>query len=114
MSSDRGRDRTRRAPGRVGGRVGGDALDDLARRAGLPTTTVRLYQHKGLLPGPRLVGRTGRYDESHLSRLALIGRLQDEAGHRFPAAAAGRRGHSRGSTGSLSRASTPRTHSCTR
>lgn len=53
-------------------------LDDLARRAGVATTTVRLYQSKGLLPGPRLVGRTGFYDDSHLARLALIGRLQDE------------------------------------
>jgi DNA-binding transcriptional MerR regulator len=53
-------------------------LDDLARAAGVATTTVRLYQNKGLLPGPRLVGRTGFYDEHHLARLRLIGRLQDE------------------------------------
>lgn len=53
-------------------------LDELARRAGVPTTTVRLYQHKGLLPGPSLVGRTGFYDHGHLVRLALIGRLQEE------------------------------------
>lgn len=44
----------------------------------MPTTTVRLYQNKGLLHGPRLVGRTGYYDESHLARLRLIGRLQEE------------------------------------
>src|SRR5262245_18013254 len=53
-------------------------LDDLARAAGVATTTVRLYQNKGLLPGPRLVGRTGYYDEHHLTRLRLIGRLQEE------------------------------------
>ncbi|MGH9281120.1 MAG: MerR family transcriptional regulator [Acidimicrobiales bacterium] len=53
-------------------------LDDVARAAGVPTTTVRLYQSKGLLPGPRLVGRTGYYDESHLTRLRLIAKLQDE------------------------------------
>jgi len=53
-------------------------LDDLARQAGMPTTTVRLYQNKGLLHGPRLVGRTGFYDGSHLTRLALIARLQDQ------------------------------------
>ena len=52
-------------------------LDDLAREAGVATTTVRLYQNKGLLPGPRLVGRTGFYDETHLGRLRLIGQLQD-------------------------------------
>lgn len=53
-------------------------LDDLARAAGVPTTTVRLYQNKGLMHGPQLVGRTGFYDESHLTRLALIARLQDQ------------------------------------
>lgn len=53
-------------------------LDDLAREAGVATTTVRLYQNRGLLPGPRLVGRTGYYDEAHLARLALVGRLQEQ------------------------------------
>ena len=57
---------------------GGMRIDELARRAGVATTTVRLYQNRGLLPGPRLVGRTGYYGETHLSRLALIGRLQQE------------------------------------
>jgi DNA-binding transcriptional MerR regulator len=56
----------------------GIRLDELARRAGVATTTVRLYQNRGLLAGPHLVGRTGYYDESHLARLALIGRLQDQ------------------------------------
>lgn len=55
-------------------------LDDLAREAGVASTTVRLYQAKGLLPAPRLEGRTGWYDESHLSRLRLVARLQTE-GH---------------------------------
>jgi DNA-binding transcriptional MerR regulator len=58
----------------------GYRLDELARRAEVASTTVRLYQSKGLLPPPRLEGRTGWYDESHLSRLRLIARLQDE-GH---------------------------------
>ncbi len=53
-------------------------VDDLARAAGVATTTIRLYQSKGLLPPPRLVGRTGYYDESHLERLRAIARLQDE------------------------------------
>src|SRR3954467_5052908 len=53
-------------------------LDDLAREAGVPTTTVRLYQNKGILHRPRLVGRTGYYDGTHLTRLALIARLQDQ------------------------------------
>src|SRR5262249_13233469 len=54
----------------------GMRLDELAHRAGVATTTIRLYQRRGLLPGPRLAGRTGFYDEGHLARLALIGRLQ--------------------------------------
>ena len=53
-------------------------LDEIARRADVASTTVRLYQTKGLLPPPRLEGRTGWYDDSHLSRLRLIARLQSE------------------------------------
>jgi DNA-binding transcriptional MerR regulator len=53
-------------------------LDELARLAGVATTTVRLYRTKGLLAAPRLEGRTGWYDDSHLSRLRLIARLQGE------------------------------------
>ena len=56
----------------------GMRLDELAQRAGVASTTVRLYQNKGLLPGPRLVGRTGYYDDAHLARLRLIGRLQEQ------------------------------------
>lgn len=55
-------------------------IDELARRAGVATTTVRLYQRKGLLPGPRLEGRTGWYGPAHLDRLRVIARLQAE-GH---------------------------------
>jgi DNA-binding transcriptional MerR regulator len=55
-------------------------LDELARHAEVASTTVRLYQSKGLLAPPRLEGRTGWYDDSHLSRLRLIARLQSE-GH---------------------------------
>jgi DNA-binding transcriptional MerR regulator len=55
-------------------------LDELARRAKVASTTVRLYRSKGLLAPPRLEGRTGWFDDSHLSRLRLIARLQAE-GH---------------------------------
>ncbi|MBA2281179.1 MAG: MerR family transcriptional regulator [Acidimicrobiia bacterium] len=44
----------------------------------MASTTVRLYQNKGLLAPPRLEGRTGWYDDTHLSRLRLIARLQGE------------------------------------
>jgi DNA-binding transcriptional MerR regulator len=61
------------------GSVGSEfRLDELARRAGVASTTVRLYQTRGLLAPPRLEGRTGWYDDSHLSRLRLIARLQGE------------------------------------
>ncbi|MGH9124391.1 MAG: MerR family transcriptional regulator, partial [Acidimicrobiales bacterium] len=53
-------------------------LDELARQAGVASTTVRLYQTRGLLASPRLESRTGWYDDSHLSRLRLIARLQGE------------------------------------
>jgi DNA-binding transcriptional MerR regulator len=53
-------------------------LDELARQAGVASTTVRLYQTKGLLAPPRLEGRTGWYDDAHLSRLRLVARLQAE------------------------------------
>jgi DNA-binding transcriptional MerR regulator len=37
---------------------------------------VRAFQSRGLLPPPRLVGRTGRYDDEHRIRLEAILRLQ--------------------------------------
>lgn len=52
-------------------------LDDLARAAGTTARNVRLYQERGLLPPPRLVGRVGWYAEAHLARLRLITRLLD-------------------------------------
>ena len=53
-------------------------VDELARRAGVTTRTVRNHQTAGLLPPPRLVGRVGRYDEGHLGRLRLISQLQEQ------------------------------------
>jgi DNA-binding transcriptional MerR regulator len=50
-------------------------IDDLARAAGMTVRNVRAYQERGLLPPPRLQGRTGWYDEGHLARLRLIGGL---------------------------------------
>lgn len=50
-------------------------IDELARSAGTTVRNVRAYQDKGLLPPPRLQGRVGLYDESHLARLRLIGQL---------------------------------------
>jgi DNA-binding transcriptional MerR regulator len=50
-------------------------VDDLARAAGMTVRNVRAYQERGLLQPPRKQGRTGVYDETHLARLRLIGRL---------------------------------------
>lgn len=52
-------------------------VDELAREAGTTTRNIRAYQTRGLLPPPRVVGRTGYYDASHLARLRYIDRLQD-------------------------------------
>jgi DNA-binding transcriptional MerR regulator len=52
------------------------SVDELARLAGVTTTTVRLYQGKGLVPGPEIRGRVGFYGPPHLARLRLIGGLR--------------------------------------
>lgn len=52
-------------------------IEELARRADVATTTVRMYQTRGLLPGPRRVGRVSRYGPGHLARLHMIGQLQE-------------------------------------
>jgi DNA-binding transcriptional MerR regulator len=51
-------------------------VDELARRAEVPVRTIREYQTLGLLPGPERRGRVGIYRRAHLTRLELIGRLQ--------------------------------------
>lgn len=51
-------------------------VDELAGRAGVTVRTVRFYAGRGLLPPPRLRGRTGLYGEDHLARLELVRELQ--------------------------------------
>ncbi|MBM7775831.1 DNA-binding transcriptional MerR regulator [Actinokineospora baliensis] len=51
-------------------------VEQLAAEAGLPTSTIRMYQTKGLLHAPRRRGRTARYDSTHVERLGLVHRLQ--------------------------------------
>ena len=55
----------------------GDLLtvDQLAERTGMSVRTIRFYASKGLIPAPRLRGRTGLYDAAHRARLELIGEL---------------------------------------
>ena len=47
-------------------------IDELAARVGMTVRNVRAYAGRGLLPPPRLQGRTGLYDDEHLARLRLI------------------------------------------
>jgi DNA-binding transcriptional MerR regulator len=51
-------------------------IDELARRSGMTVRNIRAHQSRGLLPAPKVVGRTGYYDEQHLARLQLIKEMQ--------------------------------------
>jgi DNA-binding transcriptional MerR regulator len=50
-------------------------VDQLAERSGLSVRTIRFYAGRGLLPPPRLRGRTGLYGPDHLARLELVNEL---------------------------------------
>src|ERR1700712_1659258 len=47
-------------------------VDQLAVRVGVTVRSVRAYSARGLLPPPRLVGRTGYYGREHVARLLLV------------------------------------------
>jgi DNA-binding transcriptional MerR regulator len=47
-------------------------VDELAARVGLTVRNVRAYASRGLLPPPRLAGRTGYYGRAHVARLLLV------------------------------------------
>lgn len=53
-------------------------VEQLARAAGVAVDTVRFYQTKGLLPGPRREGRRALYGARHLDILKRIRRHQAE------------------------------------
>ena len=55
---------------------GSATVDELAHDFGLPVSTLRLYQQRGLLPPPERRGRIGYYGPDHRERLRLIGELQ--------------------------------------
>ncbi|GEL20439.1 MerR family transcriptional regulator [Pseudonocardia asaccharolytica] len=50
-------------------------IDELAERSGITVRTIRFYAGRGLLPPPRLRGRTGLYGPTHLARLELVSEL---------------------------------------
>ena len=53
-------------------------VDELARACRTTTRQVRALQWHGVVPHPRLVGRTGYYGVDHLERLRAALRLQDD------------------------------------
>ncbi|MBT0566942.1 MerR family transcriptional regulator [Williamsia sp. CHRR-6] len=57
-------------------------INELAEQSGVSVRNIRVYQDRGLLPPPRIKGRTGWYSQDHLVRLTLISRLL-ERGYTF-------------------------------
>jgi DNA-binding transcriptional MerR regulator len=47
-------------------------VDELASHVGVTVRNVRAYSARGLLPPPRMVGRTGYYGRQHVARLLLV------------------------------------------
>src|SRR5688572_29997289 len=62
---------------RVGGQMPAESaqgeftVDQLAAKVGMTVRNVRAYAGRGLIPPPRLVGRTGYYGADHVARLTL-------------------------------------------
>ncbi|MBB5805193.1 DNA-binding transcriptional MerR regulator [Saccharothrix ecbatanensis] len=77
---------TQRTPTTKIGIVEQWTVDELAVRVGLPGSTIRMYQTKGVLHPPRRQGRVAYYNASHLERLTLVQRLQSR-GFSLPAIA---------------------------
>jgi len=53
-------------------------IDEVARRVGMTARNVRAHQSRGLVPPPRLEGRTGYYGPEHVARLEKIHDLQEQ------------------------------------
>ena len=53
-------------------------VDQLAIEVGMTVRNVRAYAARGLLPPPRLVGRTGFYSADHVARLRLVRQMLTE------------------------------------
>ena len=50
-------------------------IDQLAERTGITIRNIRFYAGRGLLPPPKLRGRTGLYGPDHVARLELVSEL---------------------------------------
>lgn len=53
-------------------------VDELATTVGMTVRNVRAYAGRGMIPPPRLVGRTGYYGREHVARLTLARELLDK------------------------------------
>lgn len=65
-------------PGNGNGKEPGLTIEELASRTDMSVRNIRAHQSRGLLESPRVVGRTGYYDEKHVGRIELIKELQGE------------------------------------
>ncbi|MCU1538963.1 MAG: transcriptional regulator, MerR family [Humibacillus sp.] len=65
-------------PRRTGRRDGELTVDELAAETGMTVRNVRAYSSRGLLPPPRLEGRTGYYGPDHVARLTLVREMLDQ------------------------------------
>lgn len=55
----------------------GMTIDELSRKSGVTSRNIRAYQTRGLVPPPRVEGRVGYYDDTHLARLRYVNSLQE-------------------------------------
>jgi DNA-binding transcriptional MerR regulator len=53
-------------------------IEQLAARTGMTVRNIRAHVTRGLLPPPRLRGRTGYYGAEHVARLQLVAGLQQQ------------------------------------
>lgn len=53
-------------------------IDEFARATSTSVRNVRAYLERGILPPPRMVGRTGLYGDLHIERMSAIQALQRE------------------------------------
>lgn len=54
----------------------GLTIEEVARETGMTVRNIRAHQTRGLLPPPRVEGRTGFYTREHVARLELIREMQ--------------------------------------
>lgn len=52
------------------------SIDELSATVGLPSSTIRMYQQRGLIEPPVRSGRKAVYGQAHVEALALVARLK--------------------------------------